>query len=182
MKKLLLLFVLSIMSLSLYAQKWNVVSHRDDFNDSTIYTFTLTGVDNSKLFIGYIKNDVPSKSMVRAGIIWTEKNTAFPSKGNFQIKTEDGNIMDVTFGYPLRWCETDGLDTNGIALSSIMEITKSDSMPTREFINLFKNNKVITVKSKKTVRKFEIPSIVEAIENANLSYSEFEAAIANEEF
>ena len=57
-----------MMSLSLYAQnqKWNAVSHRDDFNDNTIYTFTLTGVDNAKLFIGYIKNDIPSKSIVRA--------------------------------------------------------------------------------------------------------------------
>ena len=184
MKKLCTLFLCFIMSLSIYAQnqKWNVVSHRDDFNDNAIYTFTLMGVDNSKLFIGYIKNDIPSKSVVRAGIIWTEKNSAFPSKGQFQIKCDDGNIMEVIFDYPLKWCETDGLDTKGVPNKSVMEITKSDSMPTREFINLFKNNKRITVKKNKTIRKFEIPSIVEAIEKANLSYKEFEDAIANEEF
>ena len=34
----------------------------------------------------------------------------------------------------------------------------------------------------KTIRKFEIPSIIDAIEKANLSYKEFEDAIANEEF
>lgn len=139
MKRILTLILFLMMSLSLYAQnqKWNVVSHRDDFNDNTIYTFTLTGVDNAKLFIGYIKNDIPSKSIVRAGIVWTEKNSAFPAKGEFQIKCEDGNIMEVIFDYPLKWCETDGSDTKGVPISSVVEITKSDSMPAREFINLW---------------------------------------------
>lgn len=176
-------FLLTLCSVLVFSEssRWNVASHRNEFNEATIYTFTLQGPGDDLLFFGYVKNDVPAKSLVRAGIVWRSGNTAFPSKGEFIIKCEDGNILNKTFDYPLRWDENVGIATT-ISSKKRLEVTKSNTEKTRDFIDLFENNKILTIKKRNDIRKFQIPSVKEAVEKAGLSYEEFDSAIANEEF
>lgn len=177
---ILLLCIFGASTVCAAEPRWNVVSQRDEFNEATIYTFTLKCAGDDLLLVGYVKNDVPALSIVRAGIVWMSGNSAFPSTGDFQIKCEDGNILNKSFRSNIHWSTSKG--KSSYSAKTTFEITQEANQRQRDFIELFENNKILTIKKHNDVRKFQVPSIKQAIINAGLDYAEFEEAIANEEF
>lgn len=153
---------------------WTVRKSRNEFDGYTTYTFILKGPSSKcYCFFGYDKNDVQSKSMVRAGFSWDGYDTS----GSYDIKTEDGN-MTTKKTSTAYWSYNTGWK-NG---NESFYFSYNDGESARFYMNLFENNNYLVVRHRGIVQRFQTAGFWDAVESAGISREEIEEAIANEEF
>lgn len=153
---------------------WTVRKSRNEFDGYTTYTFILKGPNsNCYCFFGYDKNDVPSKSMVRAGFSWNKSNTF----GSYDIKTEDGNMTTKKTNTAYWSYDTGWKDGN-----EKFYFSYNNGESARFYLNLFESNNYLTVRHRDLVQRFQTAGFWNAVESAGITREEIEAAIANEEF
>lgn len=153
---------------------WTVRKSRNEFDGYTTYTFILKGPNsNCYCFFGYDKNDVPSKSMVRAGFSWNK----FDTSGSYDIKTEDGNMTTKKTGYAY-W----SYDTGWKNGNEKFYFSYNNGESARFYLNLFESNNYLTVRHRDLVQRFQTAGFWDAVESAGITREEIEEAIANEEF
>lgn len=154
---------------------WTCISSRNEFDGYTTYTFMLKGPQNEFLFLGYDKNDVPSKSIVRAGVNWSRYSS--DNYGNYDFKTENNGTISKKFSNATWSKDTgwkDGNDRFGFCYN------KGESA--RFFIKLFEENKYLTVRHDGNVRRFQTEGFWDTVEAYGISKQEISDAIGNEEF
>lgn len=152
---------------------WTVRTNRNDFDEITTYTFTLKGTfSDTWCFFGYAKNDVASKSYVRAGIHWGQWET--DTDGVYELKSQDGNIISKRFSDG-EWSPTSSNSDN-------FYYTRNTGESARFFMNLFENNDFLTVRHHDQVQRYQTAGFWDALEAAGITKDEIENALANEEF
>ena len=158
---------------------WVCQTSRNEFDGYTTYTFILKGPQNEYLFMGYDKNDVPSKSLVRAGVNWRDNGWGPGSyiAGNYDFKTETKGTVSKSFSYATWSKDTGWKDGNERFYFSY---NKGESA--RFFINLFEDNNYLTVRHDGNVRRFQTMGFWETVEANGLTKQEIFDAIGNEEF
>lgn len=154
---------------------WTCVTSRNEFDGYTTYTFMLKGPQDEFVFLGYDKNDVPSKSIVRAGVNWNHYTS--DNYGTYDFKTENNGTISKYFSYA-RWSKDtgwkDGNDRFGFCYN------KGESA--RFFIKLFEENNYLTIRKDGNVRRFQTQGFWETVESYGITKDEINDAIANEEF
>ena len=153
---------------------WVCQTSRNEFDGYTTYTFTLKGPQNEYLFVGYDKNDVPSKSLVRAGVNWDVWGS---SRGTYDFKTENKGTVSKGFNNA-RWSK----DTGWKDGKNYFNFSYNNGESARFFINLFENNNYLTIRHDGNVRRFQTMGFWETVEANGLTKQEIFDAIGNEEF
>lgn len=154
---------------------WVCQTSRNEFDGYTTYTFTLKGPQNEYLFVGYDKNDVPSKSLVRAGVHWGNSN--YDNNGTYDFKTENKGTVSKKFSYA-EWSK----DTGWKDGKNWFYFSYNKGESARFFINLFEDNNYLTVRHDGNVRRFQTMGFWETVENSGITKQEIFDAIGNEEF
>lgn len=152
---------------------WTCVKSRNEFDGYTTYTFILKGPEEEKLFLGYDKNDIPSKSKVRAGVSWGKIYV----HGNYDFKTEKNGTISKKY-QTASW----SLDTGWKDGSNQIKFCYNQTESARFFINLFENNDYLTVRHNDAVRRFQTQGFWETVEANGITKKEISDAIKNEEF
>ncbi len=152
---------------------WVCQTSRNEFDGYTTYTFTLKGPQNEFLFMGYDKNDVPSKSLVRAGVNWGNYN----SGGTYDFKTESKGTVSKKFSIT-EWSK----DTGWKDGKNWFYFSYNKGESARFFINLFEDNNYLTIRHDGNVRRFQTMGFWETVEANGLTKQEIFDAIGNEEF
>ena len=153
---------------------WVCQSNRNEFDGYTTYTFILKGPQNEVLFMGYDKNDVPSKSLVRAGVNWDVWGS---SSGTYDFKTENKGTVSKGFKNA-RWSK----DTGWKDGKNYFNFSYNNGESARFFINLFEDNNYLTIRHDGNVRRFQTMGFWETVENSGITKQEIFDAIGNEEF
>lgn len=153
---------------------WTCVTSRNEFDGYTTYTFLLKGPQDEWLFFGYDKNDIPSKSIVRAGVNWLYYGD---SAGDYDFKTESKGTMSKYFSHAT-WSKDTGWK-NG---RERFDFCYNNGESARYFIQLFEENNYLTIRHKNNVRRFQTQGFWEAVESYGITKEEINEAIANEEF
>ena len=153
---------------------WVCQTSRNEFDGYTTYTFTLKGPQNEVLFMGYDKNDVQSKSLVRAGVHWGGWGS---NDGTYDFKTESKGTVSKRFSEATWSKDTGWKDGNERFYFSY---NKGESA--RFFINLFEDNNYLTIRHNGNVRRFQTMGFWETVEANGLTKQEIFDAIGNEEF
>ncbi len=151
---------------------WVCQTSRNEFDGYTTYIFTLKGPQNEFLFMGYDKNDVPSKSLVRAGVNWGGM-----SYGTYDFKTETKGTVSKRFNNA-KWSK----DTGWKDGSNWFYFSYNKGESARFFINLFEDNNYLTIRHDGNVRRFQTMGFWETVEANGLTKQEIFDAIGNEEF
>lgn len=158
---------------------WTCTSSRNEFDGYTTYTFILKGPQNEFLFLGYDKNDVPSKSLVRAGVHWSQ----YWYHGTLDFKTDNKEVISKKFrsigGYAAaNWSKTKGWKGG----NDEFHFSYNEGESARFFIKLFEENNYLTVRNENEVRRFQTQGFWDAVEAAGITKQEIFDAVANEEF
>lgn len=158
---------------------WVCQTSRNEFDGYTTYTFILKGPQNEYLFMGYDKNDVPSKSLVRAGVNWGSTGNWDYDKiiGTYDFKTENKGTVSKNFRYA-SWSK----DTGWKDGKNWFYFSYNKGESARFFINLFEDNNYLTVRHDGNVRRFQTMGLWETVEANGLTKQEIFDAIGNEEF
>ena len=151
---------------------WVCQTSRNEFDGYTTYIFTLKGPQNEFLFMGYDKNDVPSKSLVRAGVNWGGM-----SYGTYDFKTETKGTVSKRFNNA-KWSKNTGWKDG----SNWFYFSYNKGESARFFINLFEDNNYLTIRHDGNVRRFQTMGFWETVEANGLTKQEIFDAIGNEEF
>ena len=158
---------------------WVCQTSRNEFDGYTTYTFILKGPQNEYLFMGYDKNDVPSKSLVRAGVNWGSTGNWDYDKiiGTYDFKTENKGTVSKNFRYA-SWSK----DTGWKDGKNWFYFSYNKGESARFFINLFEDNNYLTIRHDGNVRRFQTMGFWETVEANGLTKQEIFDAIGNEEF
>lgn len=153
---------------------WTVRKSRNEFDGYTTYTFILKGpLEDRQIFVGYDKNDVESKSMVKAGFSWH----SYESSGSYDIKDETGNTITKRYNSAY-W----SYDTGWKDGKEKFYFSHNSGESPRFILNLIQNNNFLTVRHKDVVQRFQTAGFWDFVEAQGITKQEIENAIANEEF
>jgi len=156
---------------------WTCTKNRNEFDGYTTYTFVCKGPEGEFLFMGYDKFDNSFNSRVRAGVCWDDYyNTS--NIGNYDFKTESQGTISKNFYYAY-WSYTTGWKDNS---ATRFAFCYNQNESARFFINLFENNKFLTIRHRDSVRRFQAQGFWETVESHGVTKQEILDAIANEEF
>lgn len=155
---------------------WTVKKVRNNFDESTVYTFIVKGSDSNKnCFFGYVKNDIPSKSIVRAGFFWNDWSE---TAGLYDIKGTNVNVSKKLYDY-YNWYYDRGIE-KGSGDHTSYSAKKGESA--RQIVELFGNSDFVSVRHRDVVQRFQTEGFWETLEKNGITREEIEAAISNEEF
>ena len=158
---------------------WTVRKSRNEFDGYTTYTFILKGpLDDRQIFVGYDKNDIESKSIVRAGFVWGI-GYGYSQIGTYDIKQEDGS--KITKEYHTAYTSW-SYDTGWKNGNEKFEFTWNRGESARFILDLISNNNYLTVRKGNTVQRFQTAGFWDFVEAQGITKEEIENAIANEEF
>lgn len=189
LKKCLICFLLLISVSLLFAQSsnnsWYVQEHINDFDGYTTYSFFVKGSGVSQnsawLFVGYDKYDNSLNSTVRAGIIWGGRAGY---SDTLDIKIDSGDVISKKYNSS-KWSTETGYQTNKSTSNSICwYYTNTNPGDTRDFLNMFTNNKLLTIRNKSTgaIFRFNCSGLWEFMASKGISFAEIQSALANEDF
>ncbi len=156
-RKTFILFLLSVllMPITIAAQNsggtWYVQEHINDFDGYTTYSFFVKGSGVSQnsawLFVGYDKYDNSLNSTVRAGVIWGGRAGC---SDTLDIKIDSGDVISKKYN-SYKWSTETGYQTNKSTSNSICwYYTNTNPGDTRDFLNMFTNNNLLTIRNKST--------------------------------
>lgn len=158
---------------------WTVRKSRNEFDGYTTYTFILKGpLEDRQIFVGYDKNDVESKSMVKAGLVWGI-GSGYSQIGTYDIKTEDGNKISKEYKNPYTYWSYDTGWKNG---KERFEFAWNRGESARFILDLISNNNYLTIRKGSVVQRFQTAGFWDFVETQGITKQEIENAIANEEF
>lgn len=190
LKKCLICFLLLISVSLLFAQSsnnsWYVQEHINDFDGYTTYSFFVKGSGVSQnsawLFVGYDKYENSLNSTVRAGVIWGGR--AGYNTDTLDIKIDSGDVISKKYNSS-KWSTETGYQTNKSTSNSICwYYTNTNPGDTRDFLNMFTNNKLLTIRNKSTgaIFRFNCSGLWEFMASKGISFAEIQSALANEDF
>lgn len=158
---------------------WTVRKSRNEFDGYTTYTFTLKGpLEDRQIFVGYDKNDVESKSIVKAGIVWGI-GYGYSQTGTYDIKLDDGSKITKEYKNPYTYWSYDTGWKNG---KEKFEFAWNKGESARFILDLISNNNYLTIRKGSTVQRFQTAGFWDFVESQGITKQEIENAIANEEF
>ncbi len=158
---------------------WTVRKSRNEFDGYTTYTFILKGpLEDRQIFVGYDKNDVESKSIVRAGLVWGI-GYGYSQLGTYDIKTEDGNKISKEYKNPYTYWS---YDTGWKGGNERFEFAWNRGESARFILDLISNNNYLTIRKGSVVQRFQTAGFWDFVEAQGITKQEIENAIANEEF
>ena len=150
---------------------WTTTKNRNEFDGYTTYTFLLKGPGDMYVFVGYDKNDVQSKSIVRAGMNWGY------SDGTYEFKEDGGNKITKNYNRA-RWSKITGWKEG----NQYFNFSYNRGESARSFIEMIERNDFLTVRHGGIVQRFQTAGFWDELENLGITKEEIDAAIANEEF
>ena len=160
------------------ASLWQISKNRNEFDGYTAYTITLRGPQKEFLFLGYEKNDVPSKSLVRAGSSGWPNDSIMSPAGTYDFKTEKGDTISKKYTKTAKWSPTTGWKND----KNSFYFTYDSSESVKFWLQLFEENNFLTVRyNSKHVRRFQTAAFWEALAQEGITKDEIYAAVANEE-
>lgn len=158
---------------------WTVRKSRNEFDGYTTYTFTLKGpLEDRQIFVGYDKNDVESKSIVKAGIVWGI-GYGYSQTGTYDIKLDDGSKITKEYKNPYTYWSYDTGWKNG---KEKFDFAWNKGESARFILDLISNNNYLTIRKGSTVQRFQPAGFWDFVEAQGITKQEIENAIANEEF
>lgn len=158
---------------------WTVRKSRNEFDGYTTYTFILKGpLEDRQIFVGYDKNDIESKSLVKAGFVWGIDN-AYSQTGTYDIKKEDGSKITKEYKNPYTYWSYDTGWKNG---NERFKFSWNKGESARFILDLISNNDYLTIRKGSTVQRFQTAGFWDFVEAQGITKEEIETAIANEEF
>ena len=184
-----ILVLMLVMPITLSAQNsggtWYVQEHINDFDGYTTYSFFVKGSGVSQkeawLFVGYDKYSNSLNSTVRAGVIWGGR--AYYSD-TLDIKTDNGDVFSKRYSYATWSTETGYQTKRGSDNSICCYYTNVNPGDTRDFLNLFTSNKMLTIRNNSTgtIFRFNCSGLWEFMASKGISQTEIQNALANEDF
>lgn len=158
---------------------WKVVTHVNEFDDCTYYTFILNSSEKQFLFINYKKANNSGNSRVIAGICWTINNyISDQNAGTYDIKGKNGNPITKTF----KERQGDVLQSSESWNTGKFYYAYDSKNSARWFVEMMKNSDSVAVRRDGMTRRFQTAGLVEKMAEYGISWSELSDAIANEEF
>ena len=154
---------------------WKAKSWRNDFDGYAQYLFKVYSTDEKFVFISYQKCDIKANSRVITGVYWGNEGW-FGSdiKGRYDIKSKEGTVS-VNFNDAVE----KEFDPSGKEKFWFVWNQKDGS---RLLAERFKNNETVALRRDGLTRRFQTAGLLDKMAEYGITWTEIDAAIANEEF
>lgn len=152
---------------------WQCIKWRNEFDGYTQYIFRVFSTDERFVFLWYKKSDIKANSRVITGIHWGN-DWDWNIKGKYDINSKEGTISKE---FNSVWECT--LDSSG---KEKFKFVWNQTLGSRLLAERFKNNNTVALRREGLIRRFQTEGLLDKMAEYGISWSEIDAAIANEEF